>query len=157
MSESVGQTSGVRDNYSRGKAGEYISEHLCEESVLSIVSAYFTIHAYDALKHKLNRIGQLRFLFGDPESVSSLDRDIKDSKRFEFTEKGLQFTNQLLQRKLAAFCAKWIEKKAEIPSIILACTERVLNPAAHSGNPPLYEKEVQDARSLFKQLETITH
>jgi hypothetical protein len=37
---------------------------------------------------------------------------------------------------------------------ILACTERVLNPAAHSGDPPLYEKEVQDALHLIKQLES---
>jgi hypothetical protein len=36
---------------------------------------------------------------------------------------------------------------------ILACTSRVLNPAAHAGNPPLYEKEVQDAIDLIKQLE----
>jgi hypothetical protein len=37
---------------------------------------------------------------------------------------------------------------------ILACTERVLNPAAHSGSPPLYEKEVQDALDLIKNLES---
>ena len=36
---------------------------------------------------------------------------------------------------------------------ILACTERVLNPAAHSGTPPLYKKEVQDALDLIAQLE----
>lgn len=36
---------------------------------------------------------------------------------------------------------------------ILACTERVLNPAAHSGATPLYEKEVQDALKLIKNLE----
>ena len=36
---------------------------------------------------------------------------------------------------------------------ILACTERVLNPAAHAGDPPLYQKEVQDALDMIKQLE----
>lgn len=28
------------------------------------------------------------------------------------------------------------------------------NPAAHAGDPPLYENEVHDALSLIKQLET---
>jgi hypothetical protein len=37
---------------------------------------------------------------------------------------------------------------------ILACTERVLNPAAHSGAAPLYRTEVQDALNLVRQLET---
>lgn len=36
----------------------------------------------------------------------------------------------------------------------LKTTERVLNPAIHSGDPPLYEKEVEDALALIKQLET---
>ena len=38
---------------------------------------------------------------------------------------------------------------------ILACTDRVLNPTAHSGNPPLYRKEVEDALALVNQLETL--
>lgn len=35
----------------------------------------------------------------------------------------------------------------------LACTERVLNPAAHSNVVPLYEKEIQEALALIKKLE----
>jgi len=49
-----------------------------------------------------------------------------------------------------------VERLPQIKLIddILACTERVLNPAAHSGTPPLYEKEVADALALIQQLET---
>ncbi|HYD48555.1 MAG TPA: hypothetical protein VEB21_09415, partial [Terriglobales bacterium] len=49
-----------------------------------------------------------------------------------------------------------VERLRQIKLIdeILACTERVLNPSAHYGNPPLYEKEIQDALSLVKQLES---
>ena len=35
---------------------------------------------------------------------------------------------------------------------VLACTDRVLNPSAHSGTPPLYEKEVQTALELIKEM-----
>jgi DNA-binding response OmpR family regulator len=49
-----------------------------------------------------------------------------------------------------------IERHRQIKIIgdILACTECVLNPATHSGTTPLYEKEVQDALTLVKQLES---
>lgn len=35
---------------------------------LSIVSAYFTINAYNALKESLDKIDGLRFLFGEPKN-----------------------------------------------------------------------------------------
>jgi energy-coupling factor transporter ATP-binding protein EcfA2 len=44
-------------------------------------------------------------------------------------------------------------KRVKLIDDILACTERVLNPAAHGGNPPLYQKEVADALNLIKQLD----
>jgi len=38
--------SGLRDNHSRGKAGDFLRENITPGSVLSFVSAYFTVHAY---------------------------------------------------------------------------------------------------------------
>ena len=37
---------------------------------------------------------------------------------------------------------------------VLGTTERVLNPAAHGGDAPLYEHEVQNALALIARLET---
>jgi ABC-type Mn2+/Zn2+ transport system ATPase subunit len=44
-------------------------------------------------------------------------------------------------------------RKIKLIDDILACTERVLNPSAHDAMQPLYEKEIQDALNLIKQLE----
>ena len=109
--------SGIRDNHSRGKAGEYVADLLTAKTDLSIVSAYFTIQAYGALKNKLNQIQRLRFLFGEPRFLSGLDRDRKASKAFRLTEEGLELVNQLSQRKLAKDCADWIKRKVEIRSV----------------------------------------
>jgi hypothetical protein len=51
--------------------------------------------------------------------------------------------------------AEHVERLRQIKLIdeVLDCTERVLNPAAHAGDPPLYEKEVQEALNLIRQLE----
>jgi len=46
--------SGIRDNYSRGTAGDFLKEKIKANSSLSVVSAYFTIYAYEALKEQLD-------------------------------------------------------------------------------------------------------
>ena len=42
--------SGVKDNYLRGKAGEFLEKHLQDGSKVAIVSAYFTIQAGTPLR-----------------------------------------------------------------------------------------------------------
>lgn len=55
--------SGIRDNYRRGTAAEFLRAKIAPDSHLSIVSAYFTIYAFDALEDHLARIKHLNFLF----------------------------------------------------------------------------------------------
>jgi len=81
------------------------------------VSAYFTIHAYHALKAELDNISQLRFLFGDPQFINQLDKDTKESREFSLTDGQLKLSNQLTQGKLAKECAEWIENCAEIRTV----------------------------------------
>ena len=57
-------TSGIRDNHTRGIVADFLKSHITEGSHLSIVSAFFTIYAYDALKDCLDHIEHMDFLFG---------------------------------------------------------------------------------------------
>ena len=109
--------SGIRDNVSRGNAGEFLQTHLGEETTLSVVSAYFTIHAYHALKSHLDGISKLRFLFGDPQFTNQLDRDSKASREFKLIEGQLKLSNQLTQGRLAKECAAWVKRRAEIRTV----------------------------------------
>lgn len=54
MPSSAPTQSSLRDNHARGKAGDFVATHLELGSSLSVVSAYFTIHAYHALKAELD-------------------------------------------------------------------------------------------------------
>ena len=54
--------SGIRDNHSRGKVADFLRSKIKNGSRLSIVSAYFTIYAYEALKDQLDQIEHLAFL-----------------------------------------------------------------------------------------------
>ena len=65
----------------------------------------------------LENASNLRFLFGEPRFVRTLDRENKQSRQYRLTEQGLSLANQLGQRRLARDCADWICRKVEIRSV----------------------------------------
>ena len=110
----------IRDNHSNGIVGDYLNEIIEENSDLSIVSAYFTIHAYNALKSKLNQIGRLRFLFGEPTFVQN--GILLDAKTREYNivddKISIPIENRLVQKKIAHECSQWLREKADIRSVV---------------------------------------
>ena len=109
--------SAIRDNRHRGTVGDFLKAKVEENSTLSIVSAYFTIYAFDALKQQLLGIKSLKFLFGEPRFIKSLDPSKTDKKAFQIEDEGLQLQNRLEQKRVAKECAEWIEKKVQIRSV----------------------------------------
>jgi len=109
--------SGLRDNHSRGSVADFLREKIQKESKLSVVSAYFTIYAYDALKQVFARIDHLDFLFGEPSFVNRLDPNKTEKKSFIIDADGLELTNKLQQKRVARECADWIERKVDIKTI----------------------------------------
>ncbi|MYC74855.1 ATP-dependent helicase [Candidatus Poribacteria bacterium] len=112
--------SSIRDNHKRGSVGDFLKSKIEDGSSLSIVSAYFTIHAFQALKESLTKIKELRFLYGEPRFIKNLDPEKTDKKAFkiEGETEGLKFEDQLKQNWVAKACAAWIrEKTVEIRSI----------------------------------------
>lgn len=110
-------TSGLRDNHTRGTVADFLRAKTQSGSKLSIVSAYFTIYAYDALKEELERIEHLDFLFGEPSFVNRLDPSKTEKKAFIIDATGLELFNKLQQKRVARECADWIERKVDIKTI----------------------------------------
>jgi phosphatidylserine/phosphatidylglycerophosphate/cardiolipin synthase-like enzyme len=108
---------GIRDNDTRGSVASFLKEKIQDGSALSIVSAYFTIYAYDALKDSLDRIQHLDFLFGEPSFVNRLDPSKTEKKAFIMDAGGLELANKLQQKRVAKECAEWIENKVDIKTI----------------------------------------
>ena len=108
-------SSGIRDNYSRGTVGDFLQAKIQPGSTLAIVSAYFTIYAFEVLKEQLKGINGLRFLFGEPRFVKALDPEKTDKKAFKIEDDGLQLVNRLEQKRVAKECAAWINKKNDPP------------------------------------------
>ena len=109
--------SGIRDNRTRGKVAEFLEEKAGYGSRLSVVSAYFTIYAYEALSTQLDGIESLKFLFGEPKFIQTLDPEKTDKKAFKIEDEGLELANRLQQKVVARRCAEWISGKVEIRSI----------------------------------------
>jgi SNF2 family DNA or RNA helicase len=110
-------SSGIRDNHVRGKVAEFLEQNIQANAKLSVVSAYFTIYAYDALKTALNKINHLDFLFGEPSFINRLDPEKTDSKQFLLKRDGLELANQLQLKRIAKECADWIREKVSIKTI----------------------------------------
>ena len=108
---------GLRDNHTHGKVAEFLVDAIQSNSKLSIVSAYFTIYAYDALKCVLDEIDRLNFLFGEPSFVKRLDPSKTDMKNFFINAEGLEIKHKLYQKRVAKECADWIKAKVEIRTI----------------------------------------
>ena len=67
---------GIKHNHSRGNVADYLAAKLADGSrvsVMSVVSVYFAIYAYEALSKELDSIESLRF-------IQSLDPDKTDKK-----------------------------------------------------------------------------
>ena len=112
----MSKTSRIRDNSLYDTVADFLRDKIQDGSDLSIVSAYFTIYAFDKLRDELTGIKGLRFLFGEPSFIH-IDPDKTESKAFELTESGLKLQNYLPQKEVARACAEWIEEKVEIRSV----------------------------------------
>ena len=113
----MSNTSRIRDNNLYGTVADFLRDKIQDGSSLSIVSAYFTIYAFNKLRTELSSIKGLRFLFGEPSFIGRIDPQKTESKTFVLTEDGLSLGNYLPQSEVAKACADWVEEKVEIRSV----------------------------------------
>ncbi|MBN1290263.1 MAG: ATP-dependent helicase [Candidatus Latescibacteria bacterium] len=110
----------IRDNHQYGNVGDYLKEIIKTNSSVSIVSAYFTIYAYHILKQELDGINRLRFLFGEPTFIKSIDPDKKNHRSFHNEDNQLiiPIEQRLNQKSIAIECSDWIKEKVNIRSMV---------------------------------------
>lgn len=113
----------IIDNKKNGRVVNEIRDNVCKESKLSIISAYFTIYAYNELKKELSKIDRFRFIFTEPSFVNS-DNEVQREYYIQHNENNLagnefeiKLRNEMRQSAIAKECAEWLSKKAEIKSL----------------------------------------
>ncbi|HEU5052824.1 MAG TPA: helicase-related protein [Hanamia sp.] len=113
--------SGIKDNHSRGPVGNYLRDEIKKGSELSIVSAYFTIYAFEKLKDQLEQINRFRFLFGEPTFIrpNQLNPELKNPREYKIQDdNSIALENVLQQKSVARECASWLRQKSEIRSMV---------------------------------------
>ncbi|WP_330203574.1 helicase-related protein [Cyanobacterium sp. DS4] len=110
-------TSGIRDNHNRGSVADFLRSNLYSGSLLSIVSAYFTIYAFEKLEQELSEIKELNFLFGEPTFIKSVN-DTAQLQSFKIEDDQIKLETKLQQNSIAKRCEQWIKEKVNIRSII---------------------------------------
>ena len=91
--------SSIKDNHKRGSVGQFLRETIKPASALSFVSAYFTIYAHKHLKKELDSIAHLRFLFGEPTFIQSLDPEHGNQRDFTIADNEISLAKRLEQKK----------------------------------------------------------
>lgn len=114
------QSQTLIDNYHNGTVAAFLREHIIPGSRLSFVSAYFTLQAFNHLRTELEGIESLRFLFGEPSFLRSVDASRVIGRDYSITEdaKTIATKRQLNQRADAVACANWIKNKVEVRSMV---------------------------------------
>lgn len=115
----------ILDNKNNGKVIDELRENLEKSSKLSIISAYFTIYAFQELKKELSKIDSLRFLFTEQNFKKQDDELLRQyyiSKKINSNtlfgnEFEIKLKNELNQTNIARECAEWLKNKAEIKSL----------------------------------------
>lgn len=97
-----------------------LSENIKKGSKLSVISALFSIYAYDKLKKDLSKIDDLRFIYTKP---SFLKDDTKESRQYYINNNSIfggdyeiKLKNELTQGSISKECSEWIRDKVEIKS-----------------------------------------
>jgi len=115
------------DNKRGKKVHEELSSNMRLGSNLSVISAYFTIYAFEKMKDDLARIDSMRFIYTEPSFVNSEDElireyyiDSKPTRNISGNRFEIKLKNEMKQAHIARECAKWIEDKVEVKSLKLS-------------------------------------
>ena len=98
-----------------------LKKNIKKGSKISIISAYFTIYAYKALKKELDNIDEMRFIL-TTSNFSETKNNI-EAKEYEIVNNSifgnefeLKLKNEMTQSADTKDCAKWLKDKVEIKS-----------------------------------------
>ena len=89
-------------------------------SKLSVMSAYFTLYAFEALQKELETVEEFRFIYNEPTFVEQ-KREMREfyiqkNNNVFGTEFEIKLRNEMEQTAIAKECADWIRKKARFKS-----------------------------------------
>ena len=97
-----------------------LKESIKKGSKLSVISALFSMYAYDALKKDLDKIDNMRFIYTKPSFIRDEKKESReyyiDNNSIFGTDYENEYKHLLIQSYVSREFAEWIEKKVEFKS-----------------------------------------
>ena len=97
-----------------------LEDNIKKSSKLSVISAYFSMYAYDSLRKPLDKIANMRFIYTKP---SFLKDNTKESRQYYIDNNSIfgndyeiKLKNEMTQGSVSRDCSDWIREKVEIKS-----------------------------------------
>lgn len=129
----------ILDN-KKAKVVDLLRDKIKTGAKLSVISAYFTIYAFDKLREQLGNIDSLRFLFVEPtftkqkeEKREFMINRVERERFISGSEFEIKLRNELTQSRIAKECAEWIRNKVEFRSMTKSDASQTR--AIHVKNP----------------------
>ena len=98
----------IIDNRQNGTVGDTLKKYLSKDASLSLVTNNFSIFSYQKLFNELDKLHNVRLLFGSPYLDSSIPISLLGDST-EITER-----NKMQQMHISKKCAEWIESKVQV-------------------------------------------
>ena len=106
----------ILDNTENKKVVNFIKDKIDNnykagvKSNLNIVSAYFTIYAFNKLKEELTKkVSHTNFILGEPSSVENLGLKDKRLKVFKIQDENISLEKAIKQNAVAKECYNWLK------------------------------------------------
>lgn len=106
----------ILDNKSMGFVYEELQDSLRKGSKLSIISAYFSMYAYDMLKKDLNKIDNMRFIYTKPTFTKNKGKEAREyyiDNNIFGNEYEIKLKNEMTMSSISRDCYNWIKDKAD--------------------------------------------
>ena len=97
-----------------------LEENIKKGSKLSVVSAFFSMYAYDALKKDLDKIDNMRFIYTKPSFIRDNNKEAReyyiDNNSIFGNEYEIKLKNEMTQEAISRDFSNWIQEKVEMKS-----------------------------------------
>lgn len=112
------QSPKILDNKNNGRVVDEIRKWMGKDTKLSIISSYFTIYSFYALKKELSSIPEVRMILTD-SSFAMSEKDMTEAKALRRNLIGgdkdeKELLDSLTQSYIARECAKWVKRKLSV-------------------------------------------
>ena len=121
------QSAGILDNKSLGNVVSELKGNIATGCTLSVVSALFSLYAYEELKKELSKIDKFRLLVPSLNDKESFLRNLPGSNLDRCLRNRLDVT------RIARECSEWLKQKGEVRQLPSSVHQNLIH-LSHADN-----------------------